>query len=539
MKKGFIIISIVFCAIIANAQQIGMYSHYFYNPLVYNPAFTGSGGAVNAMLISRSQWNDFKGAPKLTVFTLDGSLIPKKVGLGLSLINDRKGISDRTGGYLSYSYRININADMHVSLGLSLGIINQTLDFTKVFVENTSDPILFADLQRKTTFDGNAGLVFVWKDVELGAAVPQIIGNKVNYVDNYNVRAYYTQSRHYMASLKYKYFIAKEKGISIAPQGLVRFVANTPFQYDGNINLDWNSKFWVGATYKSDYAVAANVGFCLHKQLFLGYSYDFIIGNIGKYSGMSQEILIHFKFGERKKTEVVAETKPVEKNEPSKNADYEKLIESMQGQLNESEKKIKELDDKIALQAKVQNTEPAVSGEDSESASDLHTGLNPDLNTLILQQLLKKIELILENPNASHPEVQELRNEAAAFIDTKFTDRTMEKVVKKQVEVLSEPIGEVVSVMVNGVVVLENGTPETDYSTISISVLDKGSNKTIGTYTPNAKTGKYLLILTPGRKYLISSENKGYQPYFRDFSTFNSKASYEMPQEIKLKVETK
>ena len=93
--------------------------------------------------------------------------------------------------------------------------------------------------------------------------------------------------RHYIGYLKYKFYIekgkAKEKetGISIVPQAIVRIVPNAPIQYDGIVNFDWKDKFWVGVTYKSSYAVAANVGMRIMKQFYVGYSYDFAIGNIG------------------------------------------------------------------------------------------------------------------------------------------------------------------------------------------------------------------------------------------------------------------
>ena len=527
MRKGFVLSLMVLFTLFADAQQIGMYSHYFYNPMIYNPAFTGSGEAVNVMLINRTQWTDFKGAPKLTIFTLDGSLIDKKAGLGLSLISDRKGISNRTGGNLSYSYRLTMNDELHLLLGLSFGIINQTIDFSKALMQNTSDPVLFTDMQRKTTFDGNAGLAAVWKELEFGAAVPQLFGNKISYVDNYNVRAYYTQTRHYMASLKYKYFIVKEKGISITPQGLVRFIPNTPFQFDSNINLDWKDKLWIGATYKSDYAIAANVGFCLYKQLYVGYSYDFIIGNIGKYSGMSQEIMINFKFAEHKKKEAIVETKTKEQDIVPVNRDYEELMETMQIQVNESDKKIKELDAKIEQQPIEQNK------KNNTSAGQ---GSRHNLDKLIFQQLLNKIEEMFANPIASGPQIQELRNEIASFLDSDFSDTTAQKTLKKQYELLNQSKGAAI-VTVLGIVILDTTAALTDYSTIRITISNKETDETIGTYSPNPQTGKYLLILSPGKKYMQTIENKGYKTYFKEFAPDDSKVSYEMTQEIRLKEE--
>ena len=333
------------------AQQIGMYSHYFYKPLVYNPAFTGSGAEPNAMIISRSQWSDFTNAPQLAIFTADGNLMDKKVGVGLGLISDRKGITNRIGGNLFYAYRLNINDDTRLMFGLAVGVIDHRVDFSKAIVETNIDPSLYTNAQHKTTFDANAGLALVWKDLEFGVAIPQIVGNKINYTYSSNIRAYYTQVRHYMASLKYSFLISAEKGISVAPQALVRFIPQSPFQFDGNVNLEWKDKFWIGATYKSDYAVAANIGFCLHKQLCIGYSYDFIIGTVGKYSGMSHEIMVNFKMGRGKATKPVVKDAVVNVAE---DPNYEDRLDELEIQLKKNEAKLKELNDKLNKQVKTQ-----------------------------------------------------------------------------------------------------------------------------------------------------------------------------------------
>jgi|GEM_PF-4098348 len=91
--------------------------------------------------------------------------------------------------------------------------------------------------------------------------------------------------------------------------------------------------------------------------------------------------------------------------------------------------------------------------------------------------------------------------------------------------------------LVKGTVIFEDAEPQSNYSIVSITVKDKISSQLIGIYTPNPKTGKYLLILDPGEKYLITAITKGYQMYSKDFSPETKKGSYEMTQEIKLKKE--
>lgn len=381
MKKIYVLFIFLITTVLANAQQIGMYSHFYFKPMIYNPAFTGAGEGIDAMLINRSQWTGFKGAPQLNIFSVDGT-INKKAGLGMQLISDRKGLTNRIGGNVSYSYRLMINDDMHLAFGVSIGAMDQTIDYSRAVLENNTDPTLFTTAEHTTTLDANAGLAFKWKALDIGVAVPQLMGNKVKYVDDADVRSFYTQARHYMGSVKYRIPLLEDK-ISITPLALVRFLPNAPMQYDGTVNIGWQDKVWVGATYKSDYAVGLNAGVCIHKQLSVGYSYDFIIGTIGKYSGMSHEIMIAFKFGTNKKSQpvIVQQQLPVappaaqptqqEKERILENKAYESRMDSLQRQLKESQDNLKKLSEKLDEQLKtaaaVQQQKPVNENRNSEA----------------------------------------------------------------------------------------------------------------------------------------------------------------------------
>jgi type IX secretion system PorP/SprF family membrane protein len=343
MKKSLYITILLIATLSAKAQQVGMYNHYFYKPLFYNPAFSGNNEVTEAMMLNRTQWTSFNNAPQLNILTVDGLLQSQKVGLGLTLISDRRGINKRSGGNISYAYRLKIGEEAKLLFGISAGMISHVIDFSKAFSESTNDPTLFTTQQQKTSFDGNAGIVFVWKGLEVAASVPQIIGNKFSYVDNTaGIRTSYVQSRHFMSSVKYKIPIVKEKEISLSPLALVRIVPGGPMQYDANLNLDWKNKFWVGATYKSNYAVSANAGICLYKQLSIGYSYEFLMGNLSKYAGLSHEIIVNFSFGKKKKSE---EPEPQVNNH---NEIYEHKIDSLHTELTEAQQKEIENQKKIA-----------------------------------------------------------------------------------------------------------------------------------------------------------------------------------------------
>ena len=388
MKKLLYITVFIFIVLGSRAQQVGMYNHFFYKPLFYNPAYAGNQENIEAMMLNRSQWSSFNNAPQLNIFTIDGAVKEKKLGLGLTLISDKRGINRRTGGNVSYSYHANVNDDVKFLFGLSTGFINHSIDYSKVVTEDYSDVTLFPISQQKTAFDMNAGFAFIYKGLDLNFSVPQVLGNKVNYVDDTSgVHTYYQHARHFLTSVKYKINLSKEKGVSLTPQAMVRIVPNAPLQYEGNLNLMWQNKFWLGATYKSNYAVSANAGITIYKQLDIGYSYEFITGSIGSYSGMSHEIMVTYKFGRGKKNDdEVAAVDSSKIIQQEKNLAYEQRMDSLREVLeenirkvNESQKKINDLNAKLEEVKKTQAQQAA--NQQNNNQQNTNSGNNTAVNT--------------------------------------------------------------------------------------------------------------------------------------------------------------
>ena len=292
------------CACLAglsvSAQQLPMFSSYFYKPFAYNPALAGDKDVTEVFAINRSMFNDFQGSPVFNIAAVDGVLKKNKAYAGFLVSNQRKGLINNTNAFGTYSYRANFAEDVYLKLGLSVGVSDQTVNYSKLSVANYADPFLFTSNQRKTALDGNGGFSFHAKDLSIGFSVPQLFGSKLNYNDNQSTRAFYQQSRHFLGSLQYEIPINKEKEIFVVPYGLVRFVANAPLQYDGGLNFNWKDMFWVGGSYRSDYAVGINAGVTLNRRFSVGYSYDYMIGDIAKYAGISHEIMLAVKLGKLK-----------------------------------------------------------------------------------------------------------------------------------------------------------------------------------------------------------------------------------------------
>lgn len=282
------------------AQQLPFSSQYYTDPLVINPAFTGTGEYTNAYLTHRSQWTGLEGAPQTSFLTVDGPLKQKDMGLGLKVFTDVTDILSRVGAMANYSYKYTINDSSHVLFGLAMGVLGNKIDFSKAIIKDSNDPFIFQQSRSKTVFTADLGVAYIWKRLTVGFAVPQLFGNRVKYPLFNDNNSYYNFSRHYDGTIKYEFDIDKARGITAFPLVMLRYVKGAPFQYDINGVVDWKNKGWVGLTYHSTYAFAISAG-ARYKNFSVGYAFDIGVSKIRSYIGSTSEFLLGYTFTERNK----------------------------------------------------------------------------------------------------------------------------------------------------------------------------------------------------------------------------------------------
>src|SRR5690349_16360693 len=91
------------------SQQYPVFTQYYFNELVINPAYAGAHVQLSLTSSYRNQWVNFPGAPKTFSFSGHSSLYKGKIGVGLLINNDRIGSYNNQNIFGFYSYRIHLN----------------------------------------------------------------------------------------------------------------------------------------------------------------------------------------------------------------------------------------------------------------------------------------------------------------------------------------------------------------------------------------------------------------------------------------------
>jgi hypothetical protein len=64
MKKILILTIVLYTSVSSFAQQLPLYSNYFFTPYMYNPALSGKSGDTELSIVHRRQWTGIQGSPE-------------------------------------------------------------------------------------------------------------------------------------------------------------------------------------------------------------------------------------------------------------------------------------------------------------------------------------------------------------------------------------------------------------------------------------------------------------------------------------------
>lgn len=292
MKK--ILLSVMFIvasAFTAVAQNDIQFSNYMFSEVTYNPAMAGNSGTLDACLLHRMQWTGFDEAPRTQLLSVHSFVDKLSGGVGLSVINDKLGHENSINAKLMYAYHLRLNDKSHMSFGLGFGMVNRVLKGSELIYDDMTDEnaVLTDETHMKPDFDFGIGYT----------SEKFCAGISSTHIDQpLNKATVLKVPRHYYLYAKYK--IKAGEKINVIPSVKVRS-AGYITQFDVSAMMYYASRFWIGASFRSQDAVVGFAGIDITKNFRLGYSYDYNSGAVKSYSGGSHEIMLLASFDVSKK----------------------------------------------------------------------------------------------------------------------------------------------------------------------------------------------------------------------------------------------
>jgi type IX secretion system PorP/SprF family membrane protein len=275
------------------AQQYPVFTQYYFNELVINPAYAGSNVQLSATAMYRNQWINFPGAPKTFNFSSHTALMRNKIGVGLMINHDEIGSYKNNHIYGSYAYKIHLQ-DATLAMGLQAGINLLGADFSALDLNNPDDASFYNVInQVKPNF--GAGVFFSKKNYFLGFSVPFILNNKVATSSVESLLSEIREARYYFLRGGIVFPIDRSDKIKMNPSVLVRAQEGQPLSFDINNAFIFYDVFSIGTSYRLGDSFITFIDLKLSDKIHFGYSYDWTSSGINGFSNGTHEFMLNFR----------------------------------------------------------------------------------------------------------------------------------------------------------------------------------------------------------------------------------------------------
>jgi len=294
MRYCFAALFIALLSVSAKSQDIPLFTHYYANPYIYNPAYAGLEGRPIVSLTHRQQWLGIEGAPVTSNLTFHMPVVGG-FSMGLNVTQDNYGIFKSSTALLSFGYNINLGFNQYLSFGMSGGVGNQQLDPTGL---DLNDPSLGGVLDENAFLDGNAGLAYHIGGFNIGVSLPKIFKTRVYPTTDFDTGEL-GLIRNYIITADYMLYFGNDEYI-FQPYGSYRSFEGYSSQYEAGGIFHIKHLLWVGGSYRQDFGITGMLGLKLKSSFSVAYAYEMPTTKAEGINKTSHEIHLNLAFGKKK-----------------------------------------------------------------------------------------------------------------------------------------------------------------------------------------------------------------------------------------------
>lgn len=273
------------------AQQYPVFTQYYFNELVINPAYAGAHVQLSLTSTYRNQWVNFPGAPRTLSFSGHSSLYNGKMGLGLLVNHDEIGSYANQNVYGYYSYKINFG-DATLSMGLQAGFNFVGADFSQLDLLNPDDISFVPINEFKPNF--GTGIYYNRKNFFLGFSIPFILNSDISS-DLESSVANIQEARYYFLRGGTIFPINTKETIKLNPSILARAQEGQPLSVDLNLGVIFYDVLSTGISWRSGDAIMQFIDLKLSEKFHFAYSYDWTTSDLNKFSNGSHEFMLNYR----------------------------------------------------------------------------------------------------------------------------------------------------------------------------------------------------------------------------------------------------
>jgi type IX secretion system PorP/SprF family membrane protein len=278
------------------AQQLPHFSQYQFNNFMFNPAVAGVKDYYQVTSNHRFQWIGITDPPRTNILSINGPHRKLPMGFGGMLYNDVTGPTSRTGLSGAYAYNVEINRDIRISMGLSLGMMQFKIDGSQLTIKNPDDLAIQPTVYSTYVPDAGVGVYAYGDEWYAGFSVGQLFNNKLRIYEQKT--GLNKLKSHFYLHGGYNYKINREFKL----QSAAMIVGTSPkiFQFDISSVVVYQDMVWGGLSFRYKDAVSVLLGYEYNSKVLFGYSYDIGVTGIRSYNSGTHEIMFGYRFNDIK-----------------------------------------------------------------------------------------------------------------------------------------------------------------------------------------------------------------------------------------------
>jgi len=270
---------------LSSQAQIMSYDFYSYkqnNMFNVNPAYAAKGDGINIIIDAQSQNNGVAYSNKNLMAGMYAKVSDKQA-IGGKIITDTRGAFQLLKADLSYAYIAKFAENHSLTLGLSAGILNNTLLTSRIEnyqALNQTDPTLTKSYYNTTQFSAGVGLLYNYKALDLSVSLPQIVSTNQTINTYLHAAVFYAIK----AGTKFK----------ITPWVSYQNIPVTKPLGTGMLKVAYKDLLWIQAGYQTNSSFSASFG-VLVENIGISYGYNMSNSNFTTVSSGRQEVTLSYK----------------------------------------------------------------------------------------------------------------------------------------------------------------------------------------------------------------------------------------------------
>lgn len=287
--KNILLLIIVIASTKLSAQVVSydFYSFRLNNMYNVNPAYSGKGEGINAILNAQAQSNGVVNANKNLMLGVY-SKVSNAQAIGGRVISDTRGAFQTLKADFSFAQILKLNDNSNLVLGISPGILNNNLVRSRI--ENydmldQTDPKLNQNFYNNTQFSLGAGLYYNFKELEVSVSMPHAV------VTNQKINGYLNAALFYTIKAGDKF--------KVTPWVCYQNMQVTKSITSAYVKTMYAEKIWLQLGYQTNNSLQAMLGVNLD-NFGLGYGFKLSNNNYKNVTSGAHEIMLSYKIMKQK-----------------------------------------------------------------------------------------------------------------------------------------------------------------------------------------------------------------------------------------------